>query len=104
MSTHLRALLSRCVIRVRLYIMCNIMNFSSQVFTGKIPFSDVKRDWEAMEQVEKGLRPKRPGIDSRFPMPDRIWNIVEFCWHQQPSKRPNFETVMKRLKAGGPSS
>jgi hypothetical protein len=43
-----------------------------------------------------GERPKRP-TDGR-PMPNGMWDLIEWCWLQDPSSRPQIEGVVKKMR------
>ncbi|KAI9203614.1 kinase-like domain-containing protein [Polychytrium aggregatum] len=52
------------------------------------------RDVVVMRQLFLGNRPKRPGNIS-----DALWDVVEQCWHQDPSLRPSFPEIAVLLEA-----
>ena len=32
------------------------------------------------------------------PMPDRMWDLIKWCWLQDPSSRPQIEDVVKKMR------
>jgi len=56
----------------------------SQVFTGAAPFGD-RTPQKAMEAIVNGERPPRP-THSAFT--DKLWILMQRCWHQDPRMRP----------------
>jgi hypothetical protein len=42
------------------------------------------------------VRPKQP-TDGR-PMPDKMWGLIEWCWLQDPSSRPQIEDIVKEMR------
>jgi hypothetical protein len=82
---------------------CKDIILLPQVYTGQLPFSDIRYDFEVVKLVETGGRPQRPDHNSRVAMPDDIWKIVQSCWKHQFSDRPSFEEVVANLKHERPS-
>jgi serine/threonine protein kinase len=67
-----------------------------EMFTRKIPFKKYE-DYEIMEKVVKGSRPKL----SRLPSCDYSGNLailLEKCWHQESSERPDMEYISYYIK------
>lgn|SRR3990167_6701617 len=44
-------------------------------------------------QIVKGIRPKLPKSISK-----KWKKLITLCWHQKPSKRPAFETIIEALE------
>lgn len=64
-----------------------------EIHTMKSPFSDVLRDCTVTSRVMNGERPLRP--DSEMPN-DFLWALVEDCWKQNPSDRPEMKVVVEK--------
>ncbi len=63
-----------------------------EILTGQIPFDGyTKSKWN---DVIKGERPLLP--DYVFP---KLRELVEACWHAQPSQRPSFEVLIRGLES-----
>jgi hypothetical protein len=69
--------------------------YSRQVLTGRPPFSDMTKI-AGMCAMVKGARPSRP---DHHEISDRIWRVVERCWHAVPSRRASAEEVVELLEA-----
>jgi len=54
-----------------------------QVLTGQQPFSEMT-EIAAAYRMLSGVRPPRPNHNE---MSDRVWYVVERCWHNVPSER-----------------
>ncbi|KAJ7585003.1 kinase-like domain-containing protein [Mycena floridula] len=66
-----------------------------EVYTGEHPFAQHKHDPQVMCDVLDGGRPPRPTNIS-----DNLWALVEACWHQRPTSRPDARTVVNSLQTG----
>jgi len=65
-----------------------------EILTGGIPFEGYKvSDYEP---VLRGVRPTLP--DS---IPTWIRDLVQKCWHHDPSERPSFSTIWQELRSRG---
>jgi serine/threonine protein kinase len=68
-----------------------------EVFTGERPFSEFKSDFHVSTAVVRGTRPRRPtGIPE---LTDDFWRLIEDCWEQEASQRPDITTILNRLGA-----
>jgi len=70
-----------------------------ELFSGKLPFYDIQKDFRVMGIVTKGNRPLQPSDDrSRIRgLNDEIWNIIETCWVQEPDRRLSTGQIVERL-------
>ncbi|KAJ7585006.1 kinase-like domain-containing protein [Mycena floridula] len=66
-----------------------------EVYTGQHPFAQYKHDPPVIHDVLDGGRPPRPKNIS-----DNLWTLVEACWHQDPTSRPDAQTVVNTLQTG----
>ena len=65
-----------------------------EVFTGKRPFDDVRRDVQVSYAVAyHGLLPERPAEWAT----DRLWDAMLGCWHLEPEKRTSVSAVREVL-------
>ena len=71
-----------------------------QVYTGAPPFPSIT-DVDMIRRVTKGGRPPRPGPTSRLAMSDGIWGIVEKCWTEIPTDRPDMMWAVEALRGAG---
>ena len=64
-----------------------------EVFTGELPFGDVRHE-TAILMIAQGKRPEKPsGAESRG-FTTEIWRFTQRCWQQNPTKRPDINTVV----------
>ncbi|KAG7037932.1 Serine/threonine-protein kinase STY17 [Cucurbita argyrosperma subsp. argyrosperma] len=64
-----------------------------ELLTGQLPYDNLTPLQAAMGVIQKGLRPKIPRHAN--PM---IVDLLERCWRQDPSLRPEFSEVTKLLQ------
>jgi hypothetical protein len=63
---------------------------SCQIFTGKLPFFQLKFDTAVILSVMRGGKPKHevyPAISHS------TWAMLERCWHTDPTQRPSMEDL-----------
>jgi len=67
--------------------------------TSNRPYNNLRTDYQVMAHVLRGGHPSRPRENEchGLPMPDKIWNIAELCWKQDPSTRPAMSEVYEYL-------
>lgn len=72
----------------------SLNHIDPQVFAGQVPFSPMRR-LVAIHLLVSGDRPPRP----RHPeLSDRVWDVIEKCWHGDPSRRIPIEAVVAILE------
>ena len=67
-----------------------------QIFSGRKPFEDEKRNigaWKIFEEISKGKRES-----AMIHIPKRFIQLYETCWHSDPKTRPTIAKVVKRCK------
>lgn len=76
-----------------------LLNRSVQIFTGNIPFYEIKVDVAVYGALGRGRRPSRPSDSICLPcgLDDNMWNLVENCWDSDPMKRPHAIEVVARI-------
>ncbi|KAF9791978.1 kinase-like domain-containing protein, partial [Thelephora terrestris] len=65
-----------------------------EVFTGRVPFFP-ESDSVARSAVNRGERPERPAHTG---LTDKLWELIEQCWHEDPAKRPKMSWVSGVLR------
>lgn len=75
---------------------------SEQCYTGKPPiYGKEARDRFAtmlmLKHIVEGKRPRRPSPPAGRAMSNEIWDIVQRCWRQQPSERPDMDDIVDEL-------
>jgi hypothetical protein len=70
-----------------------------QLFSGKLPFHNMQKDFRVMSAVTKGDRPLRPSDDRCRVrgLNDEIWDIIETCWAQDPNDRLSTGQIVECL-------
>jgi len=67
----------------------------SQVFAGRIPFSNENRV-AGVYSMLKGRRPARPDHPQ---LSDRVWKVIKGCWKGNPARRMAIAEVVTILDA-----
>jgi hypothetical protein len=68
-----------------------------QSYTGKYPFFDIPIDPTVILKVMHGERPGRPACSVDRIMSDELWDLVNACWKQDPSERPQMVDVVDKM-------
>ncbi|KAJ8080064.1 hypothetical protein PM082_016891 [Marasmius tenuissimus] len=68
-----------------------------EILTGLLPFYEYKNGAAVTLQVLAGARPSRP--DTLADFQDAIWNMMDACWHPDPSVRPSASTIVQEVTA-----
>jgi hypothetical protein len=74
-------------------------NAKTQLFTGRIPFDEIRREYSVIIAVLANMRPRFP-----FDIPESIgfcadiWDLMEQCWHHDAAARPTCEVVWERIQ------
>lgn len=50
-------------------------------------------------EVHAKRQPTRANYDPQKLIPDGLWNLLETCWHYEPSSRPNISIVLRNLSS-----
>ena len=76
------------------------LTMNLQILSGRDPFvGDL--DVTVIHRVLRGDRPSRPHHPG---LSDRVWKMVEACWHDRPSRRPTAGQVVALIEAEWDSS
>eukprot|EP01121_Diplochlamys_sp_Union-15-3_P001604 TRINITY_DN11389_c0_g1_i1.p1 TRINITY_DN11389_c0_g1~~TRINITY_DN11389_c0_g1_i1.p1 ORF type:complete len:712 (-),score=84.61 TRINITY_DN11389_c0_g1_i1:23-2158(-) len=57
----------------------------------EVPYREFSNFLELRSAVARGIRPKLDGC------PVNLANLIKLCWSQDPTKRPNFRSILKHL-------
>ena len=72
--------------------------WSTQIFTGKIPYHELKRDALILMEVLSFHLPQRP-IRTLLPgLNDNIWSLIQECWCHDPERRPSIQIIVSCLE------
>ncbi|KAH8794589.1 hypothetical protein DL96DRAFT_1650605 [Flagelloscypha sp. PMI_526] len=58
-----------------------------------MPWYTERLDVTVMFKLFQQERPPRPSEG----ITDDVWNLIELCWHREPSERPSSSEVVLRL-------
>ena len=64
-----------------------------EVFTGKVPFSNMK-NVSVVIGIVGGKRPAKPQAAEQLGLTAEMWRCVEKCWSPSPNKRPTIDEVV----------
>ena len=64
-----------------------------EVFTGKVPFSNMKNKSVVIHIVD-GKRPAKPQAAEQLGLTAEMWKFTEKCWSPSPNKRPTIDEVV----------
>lgn len=65
-----------------------------QVFSGTTPFGHVP-DTVAILNITRGKRPPRP---THPDVSKGLWELIERCWEERPSSRPEASNILESLR------
>ena len=66
-----------------------------KVFTGSAPF-DLHLSITVALAILQGERPSRP---PHRDLTDNLWEVMQHCWNQEPSERPDMSEVLRVLRS-----
>ena len=64
------------------------MLIPSQIFTGCIPFDDLRHDYAIVMKVMEGARPQRTVAAGALGLSNAIWAWMTKAWSPSPRQRP----------------
>jgi len=71
-----------------------------EIFSGDVPFANIKRDIAVFREIDNGILPKHPGpVAVSRGLSDAIWKILQKCWERKPAMRPSITEVKNSLLA-----
>ncbi|KAI9010178.1 kinase-like domain-containing protein [Hyaloraphidium curvatum] len=68
------------------------------ISAGRKPFSEATHDGQIFYALSQGGRPSRPVGSPDDDKGDELWDLIQRCWHQDPSVRPTFLDIYHQLK------
>ncbi|OCB87579.1 kinase-like protein [Sanghuangporus baumii] len=73
-----------------------------EIFTGKVPFSELRDGAVIMEVAVHDRRPAWPGSSAVIKgLTDFVWAIMNICWKTKPADRPEIPFVVSSLESAG---
>ncbi|KDQ06380.1 hypothetical protein BOTBODRAFT_121574, partial [Botryobasidium botryosum FD-172 SS1] len=72
-----------------------------ELFSGRIPFEEVRTSIQVMSMVMNGTFPLKPidGATIARGFSDRLWELMKWGWRSQPRKRPSASQFLAELCA-----
>ncbi|KAK1235736.1 hypothetical protein PQX77_001024, partial [Marasmius sp. AFHP31] len=67
-----------------------------EIFTGRLPFTELKNDMAVMSAVAQGGCPSRP--QTILELSDAMWALMTGCWNKTPEARPTADQVLKKVR------
>ena len=64
-----------------------------EIVTRQLPFAHYDFNYEVLEAIRSGERPVFPEGCA-----DMLKSLIQDCWQQEPTQRPNFRDIKDRLK------
>ena len=80
--------------------------YLQQIFSGNVPFYEIRPDFQVIHTVIKGERPSRPPDDichSRG-LDDHMWGLMHSCWKMEPAERLTASEIVNHLQSRSTSS
>ncbi|KAJ7824686.1 kinase-like domain-containing protein, partial [Mycena leptocephala] len=68
-----------------------------EMLTGKPPFPELRMEAAVIQAVLEGSRPSRTASCSGTPSLDGLWNLLQDCWEEHPTRRPTVGEIVERL-------
>ncbi|TDL15582.1 kinase-like protein [Rickenella mellea] len=70
-----------------------------EVFTGKVPYSEIPREAVVVMAIIQKQRPQRPVGDCvGHGLDDATWDLISKCWHADPTQRPTILQVRESFR------
>ena len=73
------------------------MILPAKVLTGTLPFGNITGP-EVVFKVVGGGKPSKPANALELGLSDRVWKLLEDCWHNDRKRRPPVKDVSSRVK------
>ncbi|EGO00235.1 hypothetical protein SERLA73DRAFT_107260 [Serpula lacrymans var. lacrymans S7.3] len=70
-----------------------------RVYSGEIPFHEMRSEYQVIQAVTKGVRPARPlpAICDARHLDDDMWRVIGHCWVSDPHTRPTVSQIVAAL-------
>ncbi|KAL5480484.1 hypothetical protein ACEPAI_1754 [Sanghuangporus weigelae] len=73
-----------------------------EIFTGKVPFSELRDGAVILEVAVHDRRPPWPGSSAVLKgLTDFVWTTMNICWKTKPADRPEMPFVVSSLESAG---
>ncbi|KAK1229314.1 hypothetical protein PQX77_007632 [Marasmius sp. AFHP31] len=66
-----------------------------EIFTGLLPFAELRNDMAVMFAVTQGKCPSRPQV---LELSDAMWALMTGCWNQTAEARPTADQVLEKVR------
>lgn len=74
------------------------------MFTGRIPFDDIRHEGQLYGRINQGFRPERPADAAVLGLSDSIWSSMTKAWSPDPQQRPTLVELNMELLSQVPES
>lgn len=68
------------------------------MFTGRVPFDEIRHEFAIYGKVLGGERPLKPQEAQIIGLSDDLWDHIEWCWEADPGNRPSCREVLDSLE------
>ncbi len=75
----------------------SIICSSTQLYTNRDPFPDLRDSQISRHVVSRKLRPNRPSLPSGPEMASPLWEVLNRCWTEVRTERPGAEELVSTL-------
>ncbi|TFK53815.1 kinase-like protein [Heliocybe sulcata] len=69
-----------------------------QIFSGIVPFSNIRSDANAVLRIVQGDRPSRTQQCNEAGLTNELWDLIERCWVANDHLRPTMSEVARELE------
>ncbi|EMD36223.1 hypothetical protein CERSUDRAFT_84290 [Gelatoporia subvermispora B] len=69
-----------------------------EIFTGLLPFHEVKYEGAIYGRILKGMRPKRIMGAAVLGLTDAVWDLINQCWRADSEMRPEISGILVSLE------
>jgi tetratricopeptide (TPR) repeat protein len=71
--------------------------FAGQLFTGQVPFANIRGDYAIVLHVHLGRRPFKPTTSVEVGFTDDVWDVMQRGWAPDPLDRPTLAEFWKAI-------
>jgi len=69
-----------------------------QIFSGTVPFSNIRSDAKVLLHILSGRRPLRTQQCDEAGLNDELWALIGECWAQDEQLRPSISEVVREVE------
>lgn len=68
------------------------------MFTGLIPYYNLKKDPQVISNILRDVRPRRPMQATSLGLSDEVWSLIVAGWEANWQDRPSMTVIIERLQ------